>query len=59
MPPTSRAKLVQLMYLLEELDKFGWRRTFDPGQRKVLKEYLEAVGEWDDIKNGKKDGRRR
>ena len=59
MPPTSRAKSVQLMYLLEELRKFSWNRTFDPGQRKVLKEYLEAVGEWDDIKNKKSDGRRK
>ncbi len=59
MPPRNRAQLVQLMYVLDELRKFGRNRIFDTGDRKTLREYLQAVGEWDSIHSQKTDGRRK
>ena len=58
MPVTSRAQLVHLMYVLDELRTFGRNRIFDAGDQKVLREYLEAVGEWDSIQSKETDGRR-
>ena len=59
MPPRNRAQLVQLMYVLNELRKFGRNRIFDTGDRKMLRDYLVAVGEWDSIHSRKTDGRRK
>lgn len=66
MPPSNRAQLVQLMYVLDELRKFGRNRIFDTGDRKMLRDYLVAVpsgepgiSEWDSIHSQKTDGRQK
>ena len=69
--PVSRVELAHLFYLLYDKDPgedgkggfrtFGanWGGKLDNEDKKVLLSYLKATGEWDDIKAGKGDGRRK